>query len=133
MNDLEFVRAIASLRDTIAQLAAAQRNMGAAPSPVALASTLVTRPFECPAIGGANQGQAVQVLPNDPRRVYLLIQNNSTANLLVGIDSAPGSATQCLILGPGNFWEPQVCPTNAIYVLSVSLARAPGVAIFGTR
>lgn len=87
---------------------------------------LAGRPF--------NVGTAVAelVLPEDLNRVYFLIQNNSSANLLVGLDAAPANARQCIVLGPGNFWEPNVIPVNSVYVLSASLTNAAGICIFGT-
>lgn len=96
---------------------------------VVLRSPLMQRPFVCGAIGSAT---ALQVLPADENRTYFFVQNNSTANLLVALDSAPQSIGQCLVLGPGNFWEPNVTPTNSIYVLSATLSAARGIVIFGT-
>lgn len=122
------------LRESIDNLARITReggrqNRNISSSDGAPRTRLGTRPFNVGAIGVA---QALCVLPVDENRAYLLIQNNSTANLFIGLDAAPQSAGQCLVLGPGNFWEPQVCPTNSIYVISATLTNARGVAIFGT-
>jgi len=93
------------------------------------------RPFVVGALNSTpvNGIEAVlQLFTADENRSYLLIQNNSSANLLVGLDAEPQSAAQCIVLGPGNFWEPNVAPTNAIYVSSASLSAARGIAIFST-
>lgn len=91
---------------------------------------LMTRPF---VVGAINTGiPALQILPDDANRTYLLIQNNSTSNLLVSLDYAPQAETLSLILGAGNFWEPAVVPVNSIYVFSDVLVAAHGVAIYGT-
>ncbi len=91
------------------------------------------RPFVVGALNSApvnNVQPILQLLPADENRAYLFIQNNSSANLLIGLDAAPQSARQCLVLGPGNFWEPNVVPTNSIYVSSASLPAAAGICIF---
>lgn len=91
------------------------------------------RPFTVGALNSTpvnNVPAVLQLLPADEGRCYLLIQNNSSANLLVGLDGEPQSPSQCIVLGPGNFWEPNVAPTNAIYVSSASLPAARGIAIF---
>lgn len=134
MTELDFVREQRALREAIDNLARGMRETGLrnanlSASDGAPRTRLAIRAFTC---GVINVAQALQVLPADEKRAYLLIQNNSTANLFVGLDSAPQSAGQCMVLGPGNFWEPQVCPTNSIYVISATLTNARGIAIFGT-
>lgn len=84
------------------------------------------RPFR---VGSVN---AIQLLPDDPNRIYLFIQNNSASNMLIGLDGPPNAGGISLTLGPGNFWEPNVTPINSIYVISVGATNAAGVAIFGT-
>lgn len=74
----------------------------------------------------------VLALPANPARGYLMVQNNSSADLLVSYDSLarPGSS---YVIGPGGYFEPRVVPTNSIYVSSATLNRANCIVIEGNK
>jgi len=84
---------------------------------------MAVRPF------GARATQAEMILPEDPHRRYLLVQNNSGVVLLIGVGGLP-VAGQCLQLASGVYWEPLVTPTDSIYILAASGTNARGVALF---
>jgi hypothetical protein len=74
----------------------------------------------------------VMALPANPARGYLMVQNNSNANLLVSYDSIP-SAFASYIVGPGGYFEPRVVPTNSVYVASATLTNAACIVIEGNK
>ena len=79
------------------------------------------RPFQATDTG------AILILPDDPARGYLLIQNNSGGPMLIGVGSEP-TAGQGLVLAPGVYWEPSFIPTNSIYVRG-TLNSQDGIAL----
>lgn len=56
-------------------------------------------------------------------RGYLYIQNNSTDDLYLSFDARPNPKT-ALVIGAGGYYEPRVCPTNAVWIMSASLDNA---------
>lgn len=56
-------------------------------------------------------------------RGYLYLQNNSTDDLYVSFDMRPNPKT-ALVIGAGGYYEPRVCPTNAVWVMSATLNEA---------
>lgn len=56
-------------------------------------------------------------------RGYLYLQNNSTDDLYVSFDTRPNAKT-ALIIGAGGYYEPRVCPTNAVWIMSATLDNA---------
>ncbi len=83
-------------------------------------------------VGGTVVTQSKQLLPANPRRGYLYIQNNSTDDLLVsyGSEATPLSS---IIITAGGYYEPRVCPTNAVYIASTSLSNAAYAYVEGGR
>lgn len=73
--------------------------------------------------GGSVGMQSVTLLPGNPRRGYLYIQNNSTAPMYVAYDTDATPLTS-IVIGPGGYYEPRVVPTNAIHLASASLNHA---------
>ena len=77
---------------------------------------------------------AAQVLQANPRRCYLLIQNNSSAVMYVAFGGVSVNSVQ--IQGSGGYWEfgggglYTFCPPNAVYILG-SAADQAGVAVEG--
>jgi len=62
---------------------------------------------------------AIQVLPNNPARRYLLVQNNSFGFMYVGFGSKP-AASNGFLIRPGKYFEPDVVPASSIYVLGTT-------------
>lgn len=56
-------------------------------------------------------------------RGYLYLQNNSTDDLYLSFDARPNPKT-ALVIGAGGYYEPRVCPTNAVWIMSASLDNA---------
>lgn len=56
-------------------------------------------------------------------RGYLYIQNNSSDDLYLSFDAKPNPKS-ALVIGAGGYFEPRVCPTNAVWLLSASLTNA---------
>lgn len=56
-------------------------------------------------------------------RGYLYLQNNSTDDLYVSFDVRPNPKT-ALVIGAGGYYEPRVCPTNMVWVMSATLDNA---------
>lgn len=83
---------------------------------------MAVRPF------GANAASEL-LLPSDPHRRYLLIQNNSGADMWIGVGGS-AAEDQSLILGSGVYWEPLCVPTDSIYVRSATATNARGIAMF---
>ena len=80
------------------------------------------RPFQ------VNDAGATLILPDDPARGYLLIQNNSGGPVWIGLGSEPTDG-QALILNPGVYWEPSFIPTNSIYIRGTLPLAQNGVAL----
>lgn len=71
-------------------------------------------------VKGFNVGaKAIAVLTDNARRQYLLIQNNSTGFMYVGLGSKPAKENGYRIR-PGGVFEPHVVPSSAIFVLGVA-------------
>lgn len=82
-----------------------------------------------PAIVGTTVKRA---LPVNERRNYLLIQNNGTAPVYVGLGTNPNTTGTFLRLAAnGGYWEPWAVPTNAINLIS-SAASQNVIIIEGT-
>lgn len=56
-------------------------------------------------------------------RGYLYIQNNSSDDLYMSFDAKPNPKS-ALVIGAGGYYEPRVCPTNAVWVMSATLDSA---------
>ncbi len=74
----------------------------------------------------------VMALPANPARGYLMVQNNSNADLLVSYDSLARPLAS-YVIGPGGYYEPRVVPTNSVYIASASLANAACIVIEGNK
>lgn len=82
--------------------------------------------------GGAVGRESITLLPTNPRRAYLYIQNNSTAPMYVAYDTNANPLTS-IVIGAGGYYEPRVAPTNAIYLASASLNHAAYAYAEGSR
>lgn len=76
--------------------------------------------------------RGTMALPANPARGYLMIQNNSNADLYVNYDT-DARALQSYIIGPGGYFEPRVVPTNSIYIASATLTNAACIVIEGNK
>lgn len=64
-------------------------------------------------------------------RLYLGIQNNSPATMLLGFGFAPTALTGFQLLTTA-FYEPWQIPDNELYILGTSGVAQPGVIIYAT-
>lgn len=67
--------------------------------------------------------EAKVALQMNVNRGYLYIQNNSSDDLYLSFDAKPNPKS-ALVIGAGGYFEPRVCPTNAVWLLSASLTNA---------
>lgn len=73
---------------------------------------------------GVIVGTAAKIaLHMNVNRGYLYIQNNSSDDLYMSFDAKPNPKS-ALVIGAGGYYEPRVCPTNAIWVMSATLDNA---------
>lgn len=68
-------------------------------------------------------GTSTQILPQDNRRSYMLIQNLGAANVIVKIKTVQ-SASEGVVIPPGGNWEPQVVPFDPVFIKSASGTQA---------
>lgn len=66
-----------------------------------------------------NTNLNVLVWPANPKRAYVTIQNQSSLNLLVNVGAVP-SATNALIIPPGEEWSPVNPPKGDIRVIGTA-------------
>ena len=73
---------------------------------------------------GVIVGTAAKIaLHMNVNRGYLYIQNNSSDDLYMSFDAKPNPKS-ALVIGAGGYYEPRVCPTNAVWVMSATLDSA---------
>lgn len=78
----------------------------------------------------STQGQLA--LPDNIRRGYLYIQNDSNGDILVafGGNARRGAA---VVIGPGSYYEPRVVPTNSIYLAAAAGTNLTAIVVEGVR
>lgn len=106
-------------RQLVAALAEFTNASGAAAMPQSVTS-------------GAIGTDAKIVMNSNARRGYLYIQNNSAADIWLAYDSLP-TEFNCIIIGPGGYYEPRVVPTNSIAIRSATLTDARWSIVEGVR
>lgn len=74
---------------------------------------------------------SIQILQANLNRVYLLVQNNSTANMYIVFNNNANLFNGLIIAAGGNY-EPYVAPFSGIYVIG-TVAGLNGVIIEGVR
>ena len=62
-----------------------------------------------------NTAGGVQIIAANANRTALIVQNVGTANMRVGVTGV--TATTGVRLTPGQIWEPQVAPSNAVFAI----------------
>lgn len=92
--------------------------------------SFATYPFAISVTSGTNG--AVSIIPSNPRRTLLLIQNQSAAqDLYVNLSGDAGLNNGLLLVaGQGVFFD-VVCPYNAVSVYFGAATNEPGVVIEG--
>lgn len=63
-----------------------------------------------------------QVLSSNNKRLYLLVQNNSVADVRIAFGKKADTFSGILIPA-GGYYEPYVCPTDAVFALSTAAAN----------
>ena len=68
-----------------------------------------------------NSGQSILVWPENPKRSYLSVQNQSTLDILVNVGATP-SEFNALCIPPGEEWSPVNPPKGDIRVTGMAAA-----------
>lgn len=91
--------------------------------------TVLSKPFL------ATNTSVQSILPEQPTRTYLFIQNQAAAALMsVGFGNAPGTpgvipVNGLVIAANLGYYEPLICPTDELLVIG-SAANVPGFLIY---